>query len=224
MGTALLLTNGTAFQRPSAGAAPARRYARAGRVSTADSSATFTPGQRRPNPSQVGSRTRSTTARHLTGLDLPDTSSIAATLSSASTYLSTIDGDIASIPDNEFRKVFAGGGLIMLGSILSVVFVGFLIDSSGSYADLVADTYVEQNLDGEEETFLDSLGMSAEKRAETEEMIRAFREKKMRKAGTWTDEDEKKKQEILLSRTSSSSPPPPSSSGETEDADMFNDY
>ena len=157
----------------------------------------------------------------MTGLDLPDTSSIAATLSSASTYLSTIDSDIASIPDDEFRKVFAGGGLIMFGSILSVVFVGFLIESSGSYADLVAETYVDQNLDGKEETFLDSLGMSSEKRAETEEMIRAFREKKMRKAGTWTDEDEKKKQEIILSRESSSSS---SSSGEKEEADMFNDY
>ena len=160
-------------------------------------------------------------ARHLTGLDSLDTSSIAATLSSASTYLSTIDSDIASIPDDEFRKVFAGGGLIMFGSILSVVFVGFLIESSGSYADLVAETYVDQNLDGKEETFLDSLGMSSEKRAETEEMIRAFREKKMRKAGTWTDEDEKKKQEIILSRESSSSS---SSSGEKEEADMFNDY
>ena len=215
MGTALLLTTGTfAFQRPSAGAAPARRTARVGGVST-----TFTLGQRRPSTSRVSSRTRSTTARHLTGLDLPDTSSIAATLSSASTYLSTIDSDIASIPEDEFRKVFAGGGLIMLGSILSVVFVGFLIESSGSYADLVADTYVDQNLDGNEETFLDSLGMSAEKRSETEEMIRAFREKKMRKAGTWTDEDEKKKQELLLSRAS-----PSPSSEEKEESDMFSDY
>merc|ERR1719203_1011415 len=64
-------------------------------------------------------------------------------LTSASSFIATIDSDIANIPDNEFGKVFAGAGVIMLGSILSTVFVGFLIESTDGYADLVAETYVE---------------------------------------------------------------------------------
>mmetsp|Transcript_6545 Transcript_6545/g.13215 ORF Transcript_6545/g.13215 Transcript_6545/m.13215 type:complete len:201 (+) Transcript_6545:74-676(+) len=128
--------------------------------------------------------------------------------------LSTIDSDIASIPDDQFGKVFAGGGLIMLGSILSTVFVGFLLESNGGgYADLVAETYAEQNYgeDGDDGSgsgggFLDSLGLSKEEKVETEEMVRAFREKKMKKAGTWTEEDEKEKVQKL------------------EQKDMFSDY
>jgi len=121
-------------------------------------------------------------------------------LTSASNLLSTIDSDIASIPDNEFRKVFAGGGLIMLGSVLSTVFVGYLIDSNNSYADLVAETYAGQDLE-EEESFLDSLKlMSPEQRKQSEEMtemVMAFRERKAKSLGTWTEEDERLKKERL---------------------------
>ncbi|KAL7489725.1 hypothetical protein ACHAW6_015416 [Cyclotella cf. meneghiniana] len=126
-------------------------------------------------------------------------------LNAASTFLSTIDSDIASIPDDQFRKVFAGGGLIMLGSVLSTVFVGFLIESNNSYADLVAESYAGQDLKGEE-SFLDSLKLTPEQKRETEEMIMAFREKKAKKAGTWTEEDEVQKQERV------------------EEKDMFSDY
>jgi len=132
-------------------------------------------------------------------------------LTSASSFLSTIDSDIASIPDDEFRKVFAGGGAIMLGSILSTVFVGFMIESTGAYADLVAETYAEQDLDEGKESFLDSLGLDAGQKAETEEMVRAFREKKMRKAGTWTEKDEEDKQQLTEAKTE-------------EKVDMFSDY
>eukprot|EP00956_Cyclotella_meneghiniana_P026587 scaffold57845_cov82-Cyclotella_meneghiniana.AAC.1 len=113
-------------------------------------------------------------------------------LHSASTLLSTIDSDIANIPDDEFRKVFAGGGIIMLGSILSTVFVGYLIESNNSYADLVAETYAGQE---KEESFLDSL--SFEQRKEAEDMVYDFREKKAKRAGTWTEEDERLKMERL---------------------------
>lgn len=131
-----------------------------------------------------------------------DVSMLSHSLEHASTLISTIDSDIASIPDDEFRKVFAGGGLIMFGSVLSTIFVGFLVESGGGgYADLVAETYAEQDFDS-----LDSMGMSAEQKKETEEMLRSFREKKMRKAGTWTAEDEEKKQQLI------------------EEKDMFSDY
>jgi hypothetical protein len=93
----------------------------------------------------------------------------AAAASASSVLLSTIDSDIANIPENEFRTVFAGGIGIMFGSILSTIFVGYLIESPGGgggkkgsgYVDLVAETYVEQSsIMGErEETFLNSLGL-----------------------------------------------------------------
>jgi len=128
-------------------------------------------------------------------------------LTSASSFISTIDADIANIPDNEFGKVFAGAGFIMLGSILSTVFVGFLIESTNGYADLVAETYVERELgeDGKE-SFLDSLKMSSDQKAETEEMVRAYREKKKKNSGNWTAEDEENKKQLA------------------EDKELFDDY
>jgi hypothetical protein len=187
--------------------------------------------------------------------------------------ISTIDSDIANIPDNEFRTVFAGGIAIMFGSVLSTIFVGFLIESNGGgYADLVAETYAEQNMGDGEETFLNSLGLvsvcvsrdiyiyiererdfrlvfslppnllpfssefiphfpcfprlssifppshflhcillfviykNADQKTETVEMVRTFREKKMRKAGTWTAADEDEKRQFA------------------EEKDMFSDY
>ena len=131
-------------------------------------------------------------------------------LSTSSNFLlSTIDSDIASIPDNEFRKVFAGGIFIMFGSVLSTMFVGFLVESGGgSYAELVAETYAEQDMSDEgKESFLDSLGVkSADEKKEALDMVAAFREKKMKKAGTWSEEDEAKKQQ------------------DAEEKDMFSDY
>lgn len=82
------------------------------------------------------------------------------TFASASSFIATIDSDIASIPDDQFGKVFAGGIFIMFGSVLSTIFVGFLIESGGGgYADLVAETYAEQNMGEEEESYLNSLGL-----------------------------------------------------------------
>lgn len=129
-------------------------------------------------------------------------------LSSASTFLSTIDSDIANIPDDEFGKVFAGGIFIIFGSILSTVFVGYLVESSNGYADLVAETYAERDMGDEgAESFLDSIGVKGSKeKEEAMEMVAAFRERKMRKAGTWTEEDEAKKVE------------------EKEETEMFSDY
>ena len=92
----------------------------------------------------------------------------AAAAAASSVLLSTIDSDIANIPENEFRTVFAGGIGIMFGSILSTIFVGYLIESGGGggkrgggYVDLVAETYVEQSsiMGEKEETFLNSLGL-----------------------------------------------------------------
>ena len=156
-----------------------------------------------PSPSQRSMMRQAQSKSTALNLWVPDDASMLShSLEHASTLISTIDSDIASIPDDEFRKVFAGGGLIMFGSVLSTIFVGFLVESGGGgYADLVAETYAEQDFDS-----LDSMGLSADQKKETEEMLRAFREKKMRKAGTWTAEDEEKKQQLI------------------EEKDMFSDY
>ena len=157
--------------------------------------------------SQTQLRPQSVTRQHNkpTALNMwvpDDASTLTHSLHHASTFISTIDSDIASIPDDEFRKVFAGGGLIMFGSVLSTIFVGFLVESGGGgYADLVAETYAEQDFDS-----LDSLGLNDDQKKETEEMVRTFREKKMKKAGTWTEEDEEKKQQLIAEK------------------DMFSDY
>jgi len=50
------------------------------------------------------------------------------------------------------------------------------------------------------------LSQNSEQKGETEEMVRAFREKKAKKAGTWTEEDEGNKQQLA------------------EEKDMFSDY
>ena len=83
------------------------------------------------------------------------------TLHSTSNFISTISADIDNIPDDEFGKVFAGGGVVMLGSVLSCIIVGALVESGeGGYADLVAESYAEQDLSDEgKETFLNSLGL-----------------------------------------------------------------
>ena len=83
------------------------------------------------------------------------------TIHSTSSYISTISADIDNIPDDEFGKVFAGGGIVMLGSVISTMIVGALVESGeGGYADLVAETYAEQDLSDEgKETFLNSLGL-----------------------------------------------------------------
>ena len=106
---------------------------------------------------------------HALTTSIPTTaSSHVASAAASSILLSTIDSDIANIPDNEFRTVFAGGIGIMFGSILSTIFVGYLIESPGGgsgkrsgYVDLVAETYVEQSsiMGEKEETFLNSLGL-----------------------------------------------------------------
>ena len=83
------------------------------------------------------------------------------TIHSTSSFISTISADIDNIPDDEFGKVFAGGGVVMLGSVISTMIVGALVESGeGGYADLVAETYAEQDLSDEgKETFLNSLGL-----------------------------------------------------------------
>jgi hypothetical protein len=158
-------------------------------------------------------RTHASKLHAITPESIVDSTHLHHALTSASTVLSTIDSDIASIPDDQFRTVFAGGALIMLGSVLSTAFVGFLVDSNKSYASLVAESYQGQD---EKESFLDSL--SFDQRREAEEMVLDFRERKAKKAGTWTEEDERKKMERLEKKKQAED------SAAVGEKDMFSDY
>ena len=102
-----------------------------------------------PRPSSFATATATATATAAspppTALGaLPDPSHLPEALSSASLLLSTIDSDIASISDDQFGKVFAGGIAVMLGGVASALVVGFLLDAGDSYSAIVGDSYEDQ--------------------------------------------------------------------------------
>jgi len=84
-----------------------------------------------------------------------------------STLISTIDSDIASIPTDEFGKVFAGGVFLMFTGAISALIVGLILEYGNSYDKIALDSYM-QNEDLRED-FLTSL--SAEDRAKAEAVL-----------------------------------------------------
>merc|ERR1712157_478030 len=86
--------------------------------------------------------------------------------------LSTIDSDIASIPQDDFKTVFLGGVVVMFGGVLSAVIVGTALKINNGYGQVIADSYI----DGGEEAFLQ--GLNDEERVEAEELLRQIRGEK----------------------------------------------
>jgi hypothetical protein len=68
---------------------------------------------------------------------------------SNSILVATIDSDVASLTDNEFRPVFMGGLVVMFGGLISALIVGLIVDSRNLYAGLVADSYAQSSDDEE---------------------------------------------------------------------------
>merc|ERR1719223_1560285 len=95
-----------------------------------------------------------------------------SSMSSASTYISTVSADIDSISDDNFGLVFAGGIAVMFGGVLSTMIVGFLLESGNSYASVVADSYAQ----GGDEAFWESL--SPEDQEKTKEMLAKLKKSK----------------------------------------------
>mmetsp|Transcript_15468 Transcript_15468/g.17676 ORF Transcript_15468/g.17676 Transcript_15468/m.17676 type:complete len:230 (-) Transcript_15468:119-808(-) len=128
-------------------------------------------------PTGISSRAPSSSLSSSSALSV---SFLDETLSSATTFgnsassflLSTIDGDIASISDDQFGLVFAGGITVMVGGVASALMVGFLLESNNSYANVVADSYVQ----GGDEEFWESL--SPEDQVKTKELIDKLRKSK----------------------------------------------
>ena len=104
----------------------------------------------------------------------PITSTIMDTFPSAtSTYIATIDADIANIADDQFGLVFAGGIAVMFGGVFSALIVGAILNAGQSYGRVIADSYVDQ--DGNNDPFA---SMSDEEREKAEELLEKLRASK----------------------------------------------
>jgi hypothetical protein len=94
-------------------------------------------------------------------------------LPEASMWIATIDADIANIADNEFAPIFLGGIGVMFGGLLSASAVGFMLEKGDLYANIVADSYIQQ---GNDEEFWK--GLSEEERIKGQEILRQLEAKK----------------------------------------------
>lgn len=147
-----------------------------------------------------------------------------------SLLISTIDADIQAIPDNEFRSVFMGGIVVMLGGLLSAVIVGTILEKRDLYANVVAQSYAQ----GGQETFWK--GLSEEEKTKAQDMI-----VKLRSSGN--EGAAKELEQLLLTgestasddgaaaseeSTKSAPPSPEKKEAQTTDSkqkvDMFSDY
>lgn len=88
--------------------------------------------------------------------------------------LATIDSDISKLSDNEFAPVFFGGIAVMLGGLLSTIFVGTVIDKKDMYAQLIADSYAQ--IDNDDEEFWK--GLSEEEKKKTQEFLKNIQNSK----------------------------------------------
>jgi hypothetical protein len=93
----------------------------------------------------------------------------------SSHLISTISADIDNIPQDDFGTVFAGGIAVMIGGVLSTLFVGFLLERGNSYASVVAESYAQ----GGDEEFWKSL--SPEDQEKAREMLDKLRQSKENK-------------------------------------------
>jgi hypothetical protein len=100
----------------------------------------------------------------------------ASSIGSTNLLLSTIDSDIAKLSDNEFAPVFLGGIAVMVGGLLSAVFVGLVVDKKDLYASLVAESYLQGSGEDDESFWK---GLSDEEKKKTQEMLEKVRSGKI---------------------------------------------
>lgn len=93
-------------------------------------------------------------------------------------WIATIDADIANISDNEFAPVFMGGIAVMFGGLLSATIVGFILEKGDLYANVVADSYIQQQNGngGNDEEFW--AGLTEEETIKGREILRQLEAKK----------------------------------------------
>ena len=130
---------------------------------------------------------------------------------SASNILATIDADIAKISNEDFGKVFAGGILVMVGGVLSALIVGFILEKSNSYAQVIADSYDQ----GGDDAFWNSL--SPEDREKAKDMLEKLRKSK-------GDEGAMEPRSAIKEALAVKVPKIESEQPKRETVSMFNDY
>jgi hypothetical protein len=104
--------------------------------------------------------------------------SLADSIMASNMWISTIDSDIANIPQNEFAPVFMGGIIVMFGGVISALIVGYILESKNLYANVVADSYA-QGADDEEFW----KGLSDEEKKKTQALIDKLNAKKASENG-----------------------------------------
>jgi len=91
-----------------------------------------------------------------------------------SSWIATIDSDIANIPDNEFAPVFMGGVAVMFGGLFSAFAVGTMIEKGDLYANVIAESYGQGGENNEEFW----KGISEEDRLKGMEILKELEAKK----------------------------------------------
>jgi len=176
--------------------------------------------QGRRNQQQPLNR-RSLLARCMIPSDLVETAA-SSVASSSNLVLATIDSDIANIPDNEFAPVFFGGILVMLGGLLSAVFVGTVVDKKNLYASIVADSYAQTDKDDLENDEEFWKGLSEEEKIKTQELLRKIQQQDIGDDGRSAakEEEEEDGKEAMASDAAVVA----DNKKKNPMADMFSDY
>lgn len=104
--------------------------------------------------------------------------SLADSIMASNMWISTIDSDIANIPQNEFAPVFMGGIIVMFGGVISALIVGYILESKNLYANVVADSYAQGS---DDEEFWK--GLSDEEKKKTQALIDKLKAKKASENG-----------------------------------------
>mmetsp|Transcript_14391 Transcript_14391/g.20279 ORF Transcript_14391/g.20279 Transcript_14391/m.20279 type:complete len:215 (+) Transcript_14391:210-854(+) len=161
---------------------------------------------------------RTTTTSHNMVVD-PSSFSISTT----NFLISTIDSDIAKIPENEFAPVFMGGIAVMFGGVLSALIVGAILESRDSYASIVADSYA-QGADDEEFW----KGLNDEEKVRVEALLQKVRDSKNKSGEGSAPQNANALTEETPAAASSTDATPASSvqvpKKEEKELDMFSDY
>jgi hypothetical protein len=101
-------------------------------------------------------------------------------LESTTNWLATVDSDIANIGNDEFRTVFLGGCLVMLGGLASAVAVGTILEASDGYAAVVAESY--DDLEDRDGAFWQNL--SDEEKVKAQEILAKITAAKAKQQGS----------------------------------------
>jgi len=143
-------------------------------------------------------------------------------------WIATIDSDIANIPENEFAPVFAGGIAVMFGGVISAFVVGTMVEKGDLYNSVIAESYGQGGENNQEFW----KGISEEDRLKGMEILKELEAKK--NGGAKLTKVEQEAIEVLstnkvmspqtLVTSDSNIDVTKKNSGKVEEIDMFSDY